>query len=166
MDKTLDLTGVNSITGYDAKLYFADIEKQEQRLLAQFDNVLVHLDSMARPRFPYQLINGQVDLELFRQVIKMQGSLVKCLEKEEDSLGNPNYQFVIEFTAEMIKPIPIGEFPEEAVITRHQIKLKNCVLQSLSTEMIFSYATASIGNWKGTAQDIVEVEIQRKQERI
>jgi hypothetical protein len=156
MDKPLDLTGVNSINGYDAKLYFADIKEQEQRLLAQFDHVLVDIDSMVR-RFPYALIKGQVDLVLFREIIKMEGSLVRDVEKDKDSLGNPNYQFVIEFTAEMIKPIPIGEFPEEAVITRHRIKLKNCVLASLPPAMIFGYATASL-NWKGTAQDIVEVE--------
>ena len=157
MDRPKYLDGVNSISGYDAMLYFVDLEKREQRLLAQFNGVLVNIASLARPRVRYELINGQLDLVHFMEIIKMKGSLVRDVIKQEDSLGNPDYQFVIEVTAEMIKSIPIDKFPEECVITRYRFKLKNCVLESLSTEMIFSYATASLRKWNGTAQDIVEI---------
>lgn len=146
MDKTLDLTGVSVITGYDARLYFHDVEKQGQRLLAQFDSVLVDFDSMARPRLFYKLISGQLDIELFTDLMRRY------------SLDDSNYQLEVRFSLEAIKPIPIGEFPEEAVITRHKLKLNNCLVAPLDFDLDANLGTVSIQTWRGTGKDIVEVE--------
>lgn len=145
MDKPLDLAGVTIITGYAARLYFHDVQKQGQRLLAQFDSVLVDFDSMAHPRLFYKLINGQLDMELFTDLMRRY------------SLDDSNYQLEVRFSLEAIKPIPIGEFPEESVITRHKLKLNNCLVAPLGFDLDANLGTVSIQTWRGTAKDIVEV---------
>jgi len=150
MDKPLDLTTTNSLGGYGAELYFVEVGKNERQLLGQFEIVLVDFAIDNKPRSYFQLINGELNLNLFR-----------AIDQTDIVLNNPSYVFIIQFTGERLETIPmigITYTGYETVMTRHDLVLTDCLLEPLSPSLNLARGTVSIHYWNGTAQNIFEVE--------